>query len=200
METQFKPNRFDLALAAALMVSLGINAALTWHLLRGGGRPAADARQEQRLESGAQLPPLDVRTLGGSAQQLKPAAGKGLLLYVLSPACGWCDRNVANVKALAAAVTAQGHYDLAGVSLSPKGLAEHLNDNDFGFPVFVAADNPSARTYKLASTPNTLVIAPDGRLEAQYLGAFTAATGAAIEERFGLRLPGLNPSQATARN
>lgn len=106
------------------------------------------------------------------------------VLYVMSPACSWCRANHDNVKYLAA--HAGGRFRFIGVSTFGTGLPEYISGHDAGFPVYVA---DSGAQYGSGSTPETLVISPQGKVLKHWRGAFEVQNKTEIEKFFAVHFP-----------
>ena len=143
---------------------------------------------------GDEAPELAAKRLDGSPVVIDPKASKlPTVIYVFSPRCSWCDRNLENVKALARAST--GHFAFVGLALRSTDLQNYLAESDLGFEVFM---EPTWRTlvdYGLGATPTTIIVTPRGRIQAVWQGAYIDRTAREIEAFFDIRLPGLRDSQ-----
>jgi peroxiredoxin len=113
---------------------------------------------------------------------------RATVLYVVSPGCGWCIRNLANVTEL----WRQRKAEYAFVGLSPKQerLQEFLKANPHPFPVFVAS-RQTIDEYGLGTMPSTIVIAKGGLVVQKWNGAFNNSLPA-VEKFFGVKLPGIS--------
>jgi Thioredoxin-like len=102
------------------------------------------------------------------------------VLYLFSPQCIWCARNLNNIKALE--VDLRNKYRFVGVSLSNKGVEEYVQKNDITFPVYRGID-PHARTLLgLGGTPQTVVISTNGRIISNIRGAYSKTRKVEIEK------------------
>jgi hypothetical protein len=113
-----------------------------------------------------------------------------MILYVFAQSCGWCERNLDNVKALQAHT--QADYDFVALS---------LEDGRGDLPGFVKARQLDWRIvrdvpfellgkYRVSGTPLTAVLDGDGRVQHAWKGAWVD-DAAEIERVFKLKLPGL---------
>jgi hypothetical protein len=96
------------------------------------------------------------------------------------------------VKTLAS--NADDRFRFVGVSLTDKNLQAHVADNGLECPIYMNPDATSLKSYKLGGTPETVVVAPDGRVLKVWPGAFTDASQRDIEQYFKVSLPGLAQS------
>lgn len=121
----------------------------------------------------------------GSVPITWSADGRPTVLYVFSPSCVWCKRNIEAAKALARGSSPS--YRFIGVSLTLDGLGEYLGKVNLGFPVYVAG--PAAAALKLKATPETIIVSPGGVVVKVWLGAYMEGTLADVERTFGVKLP-----------
>jgi hypothetical protein len=93
---------------------------------------------------------------------------KTTLIYVFSPECVWCGRNLEAMKALTAQATA---YRVICVSLTAKGLGAYLLKHPIGCPVYTAPAKTAVQL-KLIATPETLVVSPKGLVQHVWFGVY----------------------------
>src|SRR5712692_7588251 len=95
-----------------------------------------------------------------------------------------------------------GRYRFIGVSLSQETLAEYVAKNDLKLPVYSGLSPETLKTYKLGSTPQTIVISPEGRVLQNWAGAYVGEQKAQVEAFFHVSLPGLRklPKGEPAKN
>ena len=127
------------------------------------------------LKTGTTLPALRAERVGGVSTTIEwsdTQNANATILYVFSPTCVWCSRNLANIQALSGAL--RYNYRVIGLSLSDVGLKEYLRDHPLGFPVFTNAVRVDGKALGIAGTPETFVIARDGRIENIWNGAIEA--------------------------
>ena len=149
---------------------------------------------EKNLKIGEVVPDLSVIALNGTPATVAYAANKTpTVLYVFTPTCSWCYRNLENIKALASGL--KGRYRVIGVSLTDRGVAEYAAQHALPFEVYVAGAEVVQR-YKLGGTPQTLVITPDGHVLKNWHGAFQGSLKTEIERDPGVSMPGLMPLPA----
>jgi peroxiredoxin len=177
-------------LAALLLISAAANYALAVRLRDPGERIAQLSPQTQSLKPGTLLPPLMASDSDNQPRKIVfSGAATPTLLYVFSPSCAWCTKNLDNIKALAKHTT--NGYRVLGLSLSARGLADYIQRNGISFPVFTDPDPGTVREYRLGATPATVLISRDGRVVRSWLGAWVGEAQKEIEQQFGLRLPGI---------
>ncbi len=148
-------------------------------------------KSEGQLALGSTVPSIDARDENKNSARLSYVeGGPPTVLYVFSPQCGWCTRNLDSIKALAKGIN--GSYRFAAVSLSEEKLQEYITEKDFKFPIYTGLSISTAKAYKFGGTPQTLVISSDGRVQKNWMGAYAGATKSEIEEYFHITLPELS--------
>lgn len=167
----------------ALALSASMNVGLVMKL------GAVEERSRPGLHIGDAVPAI-LSTL--PASKLK-ADAKPTLVYHFSASCGWCERNWSNVVALANQT--QGRLRVVAVSIAPlpsgfqaaRNLSIEIVDN---LPASTVA------AYKLAATPQTILIGADGRVAESWFGAYSGSFAKQLESFFRVRLPGLETRRA----
>jgi peroxiredoxin len=169
-------------LLVLLCGSVIINAALA--------RELRDARRrsDRQISAGTEVPPIDGRSVNGDAVTLTYRGERPTVLYYFSPTCNWCERNWRNVQALVAAT--RGRFRVVGLSASEKA-GEHLSARGVTIDLVSGFSQAIASEYRLGGTPQTIVVAPNGRVLRAWTGAYTGRVSGEIEAYFGIRLPGL---------
>jgi hypothetical protein len=145
---------------------------------------------ERRLSIGASAPPIIAHTLDGTPTTIT-FSGHTLptILYVFSPQCVWCTRNLDNVKFIES--TLNGKYQFVGLSMSDTLLENYIANNNLSFTVYKNPDERSVSDFRLRGTPVTLVISQDGKVVKNWYGAFAGNQKRDIENFFGVNLPGV---------
>lgn len=182
--------RTDALLLTLLIASLSLNVYLGWkvRLKNASGNQGAPVR----LVPGMKIEPLLASDLDGKQQTISYAdIGKPTVLYFLSPTCEWCERNTQNIVTLA---SLKGeHFRFIGISLDDLNLKQYVDAHHLNFPVYKNLTPDSIRMLGLLSTPQTIVIAPDGRVLKNWIGVYAQRSQPDVEAFFGVRLPGLTP-------
>jgi hypothetical protein len=169
-------------LAASLVVNAGFSVAAYRHF------NLTHSAVRQPLSAGADAPVVLATDLSGRRLTI----GMGVeptVIYVISPTCGWCARNTANMMALWG--QKGDHFRFVGLALRGEGLKEYLSKNPLPFDVYVA-DAKTIASYGLGATPSTIVVSKDGKIARKFNGAFERSK-ATVEAFFGVNLPGLQP-------
>jgi peroxiredoxin len=183
-----------------LLVSVSLNVVLArrvWsftHL-------RSNRADERLLKVGTSVPPIAARHLDGQPGVISyQGAEQSTVLYIFTPPCSWCARNVDNLKTLLD--KERGQYHFIGLSLSENTLAEYVAKNDLKLPVYSGLSPETLKTYKLGSTPQTIVISPEGKVLQDWVGAYVGDQKSQVETFFHISLPGLRelPKAEAATN
>ena len=178
-------------LVFTLCTSLGLNVYQALEI-RGAFVPRAP-----EVRVGAKLPsPFAVTDPDGRSAALNFAEDpRPTVVYVLSPLCGWCARNEANIKALVA--QAGPRFRFVGLSIAPQNLREYVIGGHAPFPVYLVNSADVIKKLNLSSTPQTLVVDSSGRVKKAWPGAYIDKNRTEIEKFFGVSLPGLQEVAAS---
>lgn len=175
-------------LYALILVSASLNGVqatrLYWLSLQ---QESIWARHE--LKVGDVVPPLTSLDKDGSPVTVvaeRPI--KPVLLYWMSPFCGWCSKNEANFRAI---VSAASEYDVVAVSAHSDGLAEFVANTLPPYTVVGPPELPGQEAYRFRGTPMTIVISPERRVRHIWTGAYQGTNLEEIEALFQVKLPGL---------
>ncbi len=181
----------QLVLLLLLTASLGLNAVVAHRLRRLEAR-VGPARPPP-LAVGAAVPPIVATGLDGRSDTIAYAGSPRLtVLYVFTPQCGWCAKNMDNFKTLLRAKAQDDRF--IGLSLSEEGVADYVRTHELTLPIFTSLSSETISAYKLGGTPQTLVISPAGRVVKNWSGAWIDKQKADIEAFFQVQLPGLSPA------
>jgi len=155
-------------------------------------------KNEGRLSPGASVPAISAHDQAGQLVKVS-VTGTALptLVYVFSPTCGWCAKNIENLKTLGSGM--KGKYNVLGLSLTSEHLAEYIKSNALTFPVYSDPMPTVVSAYHLGGTPQTIVISPDGKVVKSWYGAYVGPAQVEVETFFAIHLPGLiNPPSHSA--
>lgn len=176
-------------ITVALMVSVTLNVLLARKVQRFNAAESAKIA-DRLLIAGTSVPEIAANRLAGQQETISyEGAKEPTVLYIFTPPCSWCARNIDNFRTLAEKET--GQYRVLGISLSQEGLADYVAKNQLKLPVYSGLSVETLRTYKLGSTPQTIVISTDGKVLQDWVGAYVGQQKKEIEEYFHLSLPGL---------
>ncbi len=183
-----------------LLASVSLNVVLA-HKVHSLTRVESTRRKERMLKVGTSVPSIVGKRLGGQSEVISyDGAKQPTVLYIFTPPCSWCARNIDNLKTLLDKESAQ--YRFIGLSLSEQGLAEYLATNRLRLAVYSGLSPETMKTYKLGSTPQTIVISPEGKVLEDWQGAYAGAQKSQVEAFFHVTLPGLRelPRSDVAKN
>lgn len=152
------------------LTSLAVSAALNLYLLQAVPQ-GNSARPPRLLQLGTEIQELKASTSDGVPVSIALPPRQSSLIYVMSPRCTWCDRNHHNVLALAR--LNQDKVRLIGISVLQPGLKEYLERFRLPFPVY-SVERDSLQT-SLKSTPQLVLVGPDGKVSKVWPGLLSAA-------------------------
>lgn len=186
--------RMDYLLLALLLASLALNVYLGWNMAALKTAPRTQAVSFAPVP-GTFVQPFTVSDLDGRQERISfNDVGKPTVIYVMSQGCEWCDRNVHNIKMLSG--PQGGAFRFIGLSLTGENLKGYVDSNHFAFPVYMNPTPETVRALGLKSTPQTIVISPEGEVLKNWVGAYGERVRPEIEAFFGVRLPGLTAGGA----
>lgn len=140
------------------------------------------------LKEGAAVPAISAFSVAsGAVERITYDVGRPTLIYVFSPKCHWCEINRPGIEALSRANL--GRYRIIGLALTEDGLAAKLKEHPLDFPVYARLAADVLKTYKLGSTPQTIVVSPQGKVLKNWPGAFMGRRREEIEKYLSVRLP-----------
>jgi peroxiredoxin len=173
-------------LALSLVLNVGFAVTLSTYRARISAERLASALKEG----------MSVQDLQGKDEQGNKVAkafsevSVPTVLYVVSPTCTWCARNAENVKFLAG--HASDKFRFVGVSLSRGDLREYSSRAGYPFPLLNEIEPGVLKSYRPHGTPQTIVVAPDGKVLKSWEGAYAGSLQKEVEEWFHVSLPGLS--------
>ena len=147
-------------------------------------------KSEASLQPGANAPYILARTIEGTPHLI----GFGdsdvpTVLYVFTPQCGWCRKNLDNLRAL---IRQSGtRYRIIGISLTRKDLKEYVDAEHLTLPIYTDLPDATMAHYKLGGTPETIVISKDSKVQKVWMGAYVKEVKKNIEDYLGASLPGV---------
>jgi hypothetical protein len=183
--------RFDPVLLGLLALSLSGNVYLYRY------SPSTRPRVSEALKPGDAVPPLTGKTVSGDDTTVD-FAHKAVVMYMFSPSCSWCERNLDNARFLADHAGAQ--YDFVGVALDDTDLAQYLADRRLTWRVVRRVPRDLQGRYRLSGTPTTLMVGQGGRVLHTWTGAYSGQVASEIQDAFHLTLPGLRALPTTKPN
>jgi hypothetical protein len=152
--------------------------------------PVRPAHVEAGVRTGTFIHPFTVIGKDGKKAELEFPDSQTTVLYVLSPTCGWCRRNQANIIALAS--QQNGKYRFVGLSTTSDHLQEYWATTTLPFPVYSVVSPQVLSVYHLSDeTPQMAVVANGGQIVQVWHGALMGDNLTGAERYFGIKLPGL---------
>lgn len=178
-----------LILVVLLVCSLAINLLLA-RRVSSLKRTIGVIKSESQLAEGDLLPTIVAKDPYGLSATLDyGATDRPTVVFVFTPSCGWCTKNVMNMRALTE--KAGERYRFVGLALSSDKLVDYVRENKLEFPIYTDLPILAMTEYKLGGTPQTLVVSPNGQVMKIWYGAFAEDTQRQVERYFGVTLPGL---------
>ena len=141
------------------------------------------------LQPGATVPEIVGLASDGSMTTLHyGAVHVPTVLYVFTPQCGWCKKNIANFHALID--QAGTRYRVVGIALSRQDLDLYVKDENLRLPIYSDIRTDIRNVYQLGATPETIVVSPEGKILKLWSGAYEEWIKTDIETFLQIRLPG----------
>jgi peroxiredoxin len=173
------------AVLVLFALSIALNFFLIARLHQATQRPTA----HPLLTAGTSMPSIEAQTVDGTPGTIEYAsASVPTVLYVFTPQCGWCKRNLPDLHALAG--QAGNKYRLIGISLNDRDLKQYIATQHLDFPVYTHLSDSALSAYQLGSTPTTIVISPQGKILDSWVGVYGDDIKSKIESSLNVSLPG----------
>lgn len=124
----------------------------------------------KEFKVGCEAPAFSIRGMNGQEIELKDYAGKYILLDFWASWCGPCRREMPNVVKLYKECKGK-NFEIVGISLDQKEAdwKKAVKDLAMTWPQacdFLVWQGPVARKYNLSAVPYTVLINPEGKVEA----------------------------------
>src|SRR5260370_13230720 len=166
-----------------ILLSLALNVFLARRLHKLTNEPSAllaSRATERLLKVGTTVPPITAKCLDGRPAVISyDGAEESTVLYIFTPRCSWCARNMDNLKTLLG--TERCRYRFIGLSLSQETLLAYVAKNDLNLPVYSGLTPETLKTYKLGSTPQTIVISAEGKGLEDWAGAYVGDQNSKVQ-------------------
>lgn len=177
----------DYLLLVLLTASLTGNVYLGVRLRQSNVRPAAPS---ETVAVGTAVPSFDAFDTQGTKQTIRLSADRRrTVLFVYSPTCPWCKRTWPLFDEIARMRPDRFRF----ITLSLGASVVYRGSNVSGY----ASPSRSVVTaLRLATVPKTILVGSDGRVEKEWVGAYTGRIKAEVEEYFGLSLPALPDTES----
>ena len=178
--------KLDVIPLVLLLASVALNISLARRVLELGANVQHQPSPLAASIVGEHILAMNALTLDDQPEHISfvdsSESARAKVLYIYSPTCGWCSKNLENIKKLTALRHTQ--FDFVGVSLSAEGLKTYVKS--VGFPM-QSVYQPSADTVSalhLNTTPETIVVDQSGVVRKVWVGAFTEEKCREVEEYF----------------
>lgn len=181
-------SKASLGVLLLLICSLGINLLLGIRVSRLNGM-VESLRFGNDLSIGTRVPGIQGRLLGSGTRDLEFTESRvPTLLYVFRPDCGWCQKNLSNLRTLIAASGAR--YRIVGLALPsiPTTLESYLQTTQLKLPVYTDIAETSIEAYHLGGTPETIVVSPKSEVLRVWIWAYQGPMLKDIENYLRVRL------------
>lgn len=140
---------------------------------------------------GMKLTDLNVKDIDGNPTKLDfTQTSTPTLIYVFRPTCGWCAKNLPNIKELDRALHSNGKARIIGVSLDDQGLKQYVQGAQLGFPVYRNVPDSDVVRLNIGGTPQTIMVS-NATIVHNWQGAYSGDNLKDIQSTFGVKLPGL---------
>jgi hypothetical protein len=191
----FRTRSYDPALLLLLVLSLGLNAYLSWRV-RGGGAPPVKNARPALVEEGTRLPVLEGKSTEDQSMRVGFDIGRPTLLYVFSADCRWCLRNAENIKSLAR--QRSSGYRFLGLAVRGDRTSVAKDQADLGFDVLREPTVATTQALRLGPTPMTILVSTSGAVVRVWTGAYDGRVADDMRRFFDVRLPGLTREQVAS--
>ncbi|WP_158823101.1 TlpA disulfide reductase family protein [Granulicella sp. S156] len=174
---------------SAILILFAASIALNFFLIARVHTLSQKTSSHPLLTVGAEMPSIEAQTVTGVPGTIDYAATSvPTVLYVFTPQCGWCKRNLPDLHALAD--QAGNKYRLIGLSLTDRDLKQYIDSQHLDFPVYTHLSSATMSTYQLGGTPATIVISPQGKILNSWVGVYGDDIKGKIESSLQVSLPG----------
>lgn len=179
-----KLRELDSVLLVMLIGSLGLNVYLGIARNRAS---LTNPNLRSPIAEGTRAPTFEGTTLSGVPVTIDyTREQRTTLLYVFSPTCHWCEKNLANIRAIA---SARPDLYLVGVNVGPP--VDEKSARDQPFAEILRPTALTSRAYGFGGTPSTILISASGKVIKTWAGAYSGRTAKQVSETLAVALPGL---------
>jgi hypothetical protein len=176
-------------IASVLVVSVALNVLLARKVRQFNGEQSA-ARAERLVKVGTPVPPITAKKLGGGNETISYSESHhATVLYVFTPQCVWCQRNLDNLKTLIK--EKRGEYRFIAISLAEDGVQKYVAEIGLDIPVYTGISAEARKAYKMGSTPETITVSSEGKVMQAWAGAYVGEPKLEVESYFHVTLPGI---------
>jgi peroxiredoxin len=144
---------------------------------------------QRSLQVGATVPEIvGLRSDGSTALLQYGEVNVPTVLYVFTPQCGWCKKNLANLHALID--QAGTRYRVIGIALTRQDLDAYVKNENLSLPVYSDIRTDIREAYQLGVTPETIIVSPESKVLKIWRGVFQESVKKDIERFLYIQLPG----------
>jgi hypothetical protein len=98
-------------------------------------------------------------------------------------------RGIMNTPIAGLADAKANDFRFVGLSLDESGLKEYVERHQLKFPVYARLPAETVESLGLGSTPQTIVVSPEGEIVKVWSGAYIEDLRSEVEAYFGIQLP-----------
>lgn len=169
-----------------LVFSVGLNFVLAEEI-KGLRRNIGKLKSETSIKPGDSVPDIS----GVSPERVETIFRfkddtRSTVVYFFSPRCSWCVKNRELFAKLHS--SQKDRFRWVAVSLDTTNVEEFVRESNMAMPVLSQVPDEVLDSYKIEGTPQTFVVASDGRVLKKWVGSFTGSVGAEMESFFGSSL------------
>jgi peroxiredoxin len=153
------------------------------HRLRANITALVGDQSNATLEPGDRVKAIKVTTLLAKDSLITyKESGRKYLLFVLSPTCPHCERNL-NPWAFIAQNASTSNFSAIGISIFPLAATKkYSEEKKIAFNLVIGSDTTFSRNYKVNSVPQTILLGFDGKVEKVWLGELSSTNLDEINE------------------
>ena len=142
------------------------------------------------LKEGTIVPSLSGIDLDGNRYALAYGSDpRKVVMFVFSPRCGFCTKNMPNWIAIADTLDRKS-FRIVAVSIVSEGVKDYVSQSKLaGVPIIAEVDPKSRLSYEMTVTPQTILIDSTGRVEKVWIGLTLKDDRADIERSLKVKLP-----------
>ncbi len=141
---------------------------------------------------GVKLAELPVKGTDGKLTKLQfTQTDPATIIYVFRPGCGWCAKNLSNIKELSRQLGANAKYRIIGITLDENGLKEYMQRTQLNFPVYSGVSSYNIARLAMGGTPQTILVS-NGQVTHNWSGAYSGEVLKDVETTLGIKLPGMS--------
>lgn len=182
----------NMALALCFMVLIG---SLSLNVILANKYRALFAPHNSIQVGSSLLNTVRVTDLNGNKETITTNQNHPSVLYIMSPTCIWCARNIENIRSLARQSGAQ--YTFIGLSTTSAKLKEYVASTPLPFPIKLIDTKALPKDFDIGATPQMVVLDGKGKVQKVWTGALDGKRRSEVEEFFHAHLPGTISVDAT---